>query len=294
MNPWINYHHLYYFMTIAELGSVSKAAERLRLGQPTLSAQLKQFEDSLGVQLFQRQHKRLILSEHGKLAFEYAKNIFKLGSEMYDALHDRLKPAKPSVQLGALDSIPKQIMLKVTELAYETMPCSITLVEGKFEDLMKDLVSFRLDLAITDFLPTASSSKGIFHRSLVKQSVGVFGAPKYKTLRKDFPNSIEGQKFVLPTFDSQVRYAIEHWLKIKNVNVEVVAETQDTALKVLMATTGMALIPTAEHAIGEELKAGRLIEIGSLATVNEELFLITAHRKIENPVAAAIMKNFAI
>ncbi|MFY7929999.1 MAG: LysR family transcriptional regulator, partial [Oligoflexus sp.] len=89
MNPWINYHHLFYFMTIAETGSVSKAAQKLRLGQPTLSAQLKQFEENLGVQLFERQHKKLILSEQGRVALDYARSIFKMGNEMYEVLHDR-------------------------------------------------------------------------------------------------------------------------------------------------------------------------------------------------------------
>ncbi|NJL23969.1 MAG: LysR family transcriptional regulator [Calothrix sp. SM1_5_4] len=58
MSQWINYHHLLYFKTIAEENSVSKAAEKLRVGQPTLSAQLKQFEENLGVRLFERQHKK--------------------------------------------------------------------------------------------------------------------------------------------------------------------------------------------------------------------------------------------
>ena len=92
MNQWINYHHLFYFKTIAEEGSVSKAAEKLRVGQPTLSAQLKQFEEVLGILLFERQHKKLILTEQGKVALDYAKNIFKMGSEMYEVLHDRVKP----------------------------------------------------------------------------------------------------------------------------------------------------------------------------------------------------------
>ena len=89
-NPWINYHHLFYFKTIAEEGSVSKAAEKLRLGQPTLSSQLIQFEDNLGVKLFDRSHKKLILTEQGNIALDYAKNIFRMGSEMYEVLHDRL------------------------------------------------------------------------------------------------------------------------------------------------------------------------------------------------------------
>jgi LysR family transcriptional activator of nhaA len=54
-----NYHHLYYFYTIAKLGSISKACEKLRLCQPTLSAQLKQFENYLKFKLFERENKKL-------------------------------------------------------------------------------------------------------------------------------------------------------------------------------------------------------------------------------------------
>jgi LysR family transcriptional activator of nhaA len=67
---------LLYFKTIAEEGSVSLAAKKLRLGQPALSAQLKQLEGSLGVALFERQHKKLLITEHGKLALEYSQNIY--------------------------------------------------------------------------------------------------------------------------------------------------------------------------------------------------------------------------
>ena len=64
MSPWINYHHLYYFKTIVEEGTVSAAAEKLRIGQPTLSAQLKQFEESMGIPLFARKSKRLVITPH--------------------------------------------------------------------------------------------------------------------------------------------------------------------------------------------------------------------------------------
>lgn len=75
-NQWINHYHLFYFKTIAEQGTVLGAAQKLHLGQPTLSAQLKQFEDTIGVQLFERKHKKLVLTEQGKVALDYAKNIF--------------------------------------------------------------------------------------------------------------------------------------------------------------------------------------------------------------------------
>ena len=294
MNPWINYHHLYYFMTIAEMGSVSKAAEKLRLGQPTLSAQLRQFEDALGIQLFERQHKKLILSEQGKLALEYARGIFKMGAEMYDALHDRLKPAKMSVQLGALDSVPKEIMFELTRAAFAIAPCSIQLVEAKWDELIREVASHRIDLAITGFLPGAEAAKGLYHRVLVKKPVSIYGAPKWKALKKDFPESLSDHPFVLPTYDSQLRYGMEHWLKLKDLRVDVIAETQDTALNKLMAVNGLALIPAASHTVAAQVAEGGLIEIGPVQSLFEELYLIAAHRKIENPIAANLMKTFTL
>jgi len=291
---WLNYHHLYYFMTIAELNSISKAAEKLLLGQPTLSAQLKQFEDSLGVQLFERQHKKLILTEHGKLALEYARNIFKMGGEMYEALHDRLKPGKINIQLGALDSVPKQVMLQLTQAALKIAPCSISLVEGKFEELMRNLTSHELDLAITNFLPKLESSKGMYHKIISKRLLGIYGSPQFISLRKNFPQSLNDRPIVLPTYDSQMRYDIEHWFKLNDITVDIIAETQDTALKKLMASNSMAMIPAASHTVQKLVLSGELILIGEMNNVTEELYLISAHRKIANPVAAELMKTFIL
>lgn len=291
---WINYHHLYYFMTIAEYNSISKAAEKLLLGQPTLSAQLKQFEDHLGVQLFERQHKKLILTEHGALALEYARNIFKLGGEMYEALHDRLKPSKINIQLGALDSIPKQVMLQLTQAALKISPCSISLVEGKFDELMRDLASHKVDLAITNFLPKLESTRGMYHKVLSKRVIGIYGSPSFKRLRKNFPQSLNDQPLVLPTYDSQMRYDLEHWLKLNNLTIDIVAETQDTALKKLMAVNSMAMIPAASHTVQRQILEGELILIGELKNVTEELFLISSQRKIANPVAAELMRTFIL
>ena len=291
---WLNYHHLYYFMTIAEFNSISKAAEKLLLGQPTLSAQLKQFEDSLGVQLFERQHKKLILTEHGKLALEYAQTIFKMGGEFYEALHDRLIPNKINLQIGALDSIPKQVMLQVAQEALKIAPCSISLVEGKFDELMRNLDSHELDLVISNFLPKLEKSRGLHHKVISKKPVGLYGSSHYKQLRKNFPQSLQGKPIVMPTYDSQMRYDLEHWLKLNKINMDVLAETQDTALKKLMATESLAMIPAASHTVERQVLLGELVLIGQMKNFHEELFLISAQRKIENPVANELMKRFVL
>lgn len=294
MNQWINYHHLFYFKTIAEEGTVSKAAEKLRIGQPTLSAQLKQFEDNLGVQLFERQHKKLILTEQGKVALDYSKNIFRMGSEMYEVLHDRLKPLKPSLNLGALDSVPKQIVLQLVKHAFRISPCQITLSEGKSDELLRELVSHRVDLMVTNFLPAGVDGKGLYAKSITKKNVAFYGAPKFKSLKKGFPKSISGEPMILPTYDSRLRQDLDHWAKLNKIELNIVIESQDISVKKLIAANEMGLIPTATHTVTEQVQRGELIEIGQLQGVYEELFLVTAQRKIENQIAAKLMDSFSV
>lgn len=294
MNPWINYHHLFYFKTIAEEGSVSKAAEKLRVGQPTLSAQLKQFEEALSVQLFDRQHKKLILTEQGKVALDYSKGIFRLGSEMYEVLHDRLKPLKPSLHLGALDSVPKQIVLQLVKQAYRISPCQITLSEGKSDELLRELISHRMDLMVTNFLPTGTDSKGLFPKSITKKNVAFYGAPKFKGLRKGFPSSLSGEPMILPTYDGRLRQDLDHWAKLNKIELNIICESQDISIKKLMATSGLGLIPTATHTVTGQVLRGELVEIGRLQGVHEELFLVSAQRKIENMIASQLKETFKV
>ena len=294
MTQWINYHHLLYFKTIAEEGSVSKAAIKLRLGQPTLSAQLKSFEDTIGVQLFLRQHKKLILTEQGKIALEYAKNIFKLGSEMFEVLHDRLDPYKPSLQLGALDSVPKHIVLQLVKHALKISPCQITLTEGKTDELLRELFAHRLDLMLTNYLPIGLSDKGIYPKVLSKNSVSFYGTSKFLNLAKNFPQSISGVPLIVPTYDSKLRQDLDHWAKLNSIEFNIIIESQDISVKKLMALNELGIIAAASHTVSEHVERKELFEIGELMGVNEELFLLSAQRRIANPIAAKLKDFFSI
>ncbi len=294
MASWINYHHLLYFKTIAETGSVSLAAKKLHLGQPTLSAQLKQLEASLGVLLFERQHKKLVLTEHGKLALDYSKSIFKMGSEMIEVLQDRSKPLKPYLHLGALDSVPKQIVLQLVQQALRKTPCQITLSEGKLDELLRELTSHQMDLLVTNHLPIGLGSKGLYSKLITKKNVSFYAAPKFKSLKKGFPKSISGQPMILPTYDSRLRQDIEHWSKLHQIDLNIMTESQDISVKKMMAASELGLVPAAAHTVAGQVRRGELIEIGLLDGVFEELYLVTANRKVANSIAADLMETFAI
>lgn len=289
----LNYHHLFYFKVIATEGSISKAAQKLRLGQPTLSMQLKQFEEFLGHNLFERKNRSLILTEMGQLVLSYSNEIFRLGDEMLDALHDRPHLRKLKVQVGALDSVPKSLIKQLMERAFEIKDCQITVLEGEGPELMEDLINHRLDLVISNASPPSLTQEKLYAKSLAKFPLVVCGAPKFESLKADFPRSLAGVPFIFPTIHSRVRTEIEHYFETERVRVDMIAETQDTSLLKALAMDAKGLIVIAENAVREMIKNGSLIKIGDLGKKYEELWLISAHRKIQNPVANLLMKDFS-
>ncbi len=294
MINWLNYHHLFYFRTIATEGSIARAAEKLRLGQPTLSAQLKQLEETLGTPLFERKHKKLILTEQGRKALEYSNEIFRLGAEMQEVLEDRAAPTRTHLAVGALDSVPKHVILNLTKAAYKLGNCVVSVLEGKGDELLRELTLHRIDLVLSNYLPSVSEMDKIRCRKIAQTPVYVYGAPKFKSLRKLFPQSLHQAPFVLPTRHSRLRHDLENYFRAKNITVDAIAETQDTSLQLLLGEAGLGLLPVQEITAREKVKEGVLVEIGSLPSVNEELYLISASRKIENPIASQLWAKYQL
>ena len=292
--PWLNYHHLFYFRTIAMEGGIAKAAKKLRLGQPTLSTQLKQFEDQLGHVLFERRKKRLYLTEAGRMALDYANEIFRLGDEMQDALSDRRSIERIEVQIGSLDSVPKLITLRMMEQAQQLRNSVASIVEGRDDFLLRELKAHRLDLMLSNHPPPVGESQGLHARLVGRFPVLICGAKPFLKLSKQFPASLAGQPFVMPTVHSRLRGEVEQYLRHHHIHVDVIAEVQDTSLQKLVAASGAGLIPITQQGVQEMLEAKDLFVLGELENVMEEIWLIAGERRIQNPVAAHLMKNFQL
>ena len=107
---WLNYHHLLYFWTVAREGGVSKAAARLRLSQPTISAQIRLLEEAVGSRLFERQGRRRVMTDMGRTDYRYADEIFGIGRELKETLRGQA-PGRPlQLMVGVANAVPIQII----------------------------------------------------------------------------------------------------------------------------------------------------------------------------------------
>lgn len=291
---WLNYHHLLYFKAIAMEGGIAKAAKKLRLGQPTLSTQMKEFEAKLGHILFDRSKRQLQLTDAGRLVLGYATEIFKLGDEMMDALFDQHSTAKIQVQIAAVDTVPKHMTLRIFHKAQEAYDCVVTITEGHGDELLRELRAHRVDLVVSHDPPPLGDAAGFYAKSIAKMQIVVCGSAKFASLKKGFPDSLNGQPFIFPTTQSKLRHDVEHYLRLRNIHVVTKAEVQDSSLQKLMGSHGDGLIVIPWPAAEELIASKQLSLIGSLQDVYEELWLVAAQRRIQNPIAATIMKDFKL
>lgn len=294
MNQWLNYSHLYYFKTIAEEGSIAKASEKLRLGAPALSMQLKLLEESLQIKLFERKNKKLILTESGKIVLDYATSIFRLGLEMVDHLGDKKNPDKLRLQIGVHFSLPKGIIGKLTNFIYAQGDSFITLEAGNTEMLMNNLLYHNFDLLILPSAPLIKDKSLVISKSILKSKIIFCGSKKYLSAKKNFPQNLNHMPLILPPGNNKLRHDVENFFRDHKINLNIVAECEDTYIQKQMALHGDGIIAFMEDAVNPYLKSHSLNVLGELDGIYEEIWIAGMKRKVQNPLTAKVFDSFKI
>jgi LysR family transcriptional activator of nhaA len=288
----LNYNQLYYFYKIAEHGSISLASKAVLISSPALSMQLKELEESLGTPLFDRVGKKLILTEAGSIVYEYAKDIFKLGFELLDTIGDRGKTAgRSKIEIGCQDTLPKGIADALVTFLVQTKNCKVVLKEGNREELIRLQNSYKLDVILTNSVPSVDNSFIYESKLLLKESLIVLGHPKFKSMKGKLPEIIK-QPFILPTYDSSMRQKLDTYFTQQKFSIDVVAEVEDKATEIDLALHGVGLMLAMKSSVKLHLKSKALVELHAIKNIQEEVWMILGKRKILNPLALYAMKNF--
>ena len=137
-----------YFLTIAETGSFSRAAERLYLSQPSLSTGIKKLEQEFGVTLFERGGRRTVLTEAGRAFMEKATIIMG----QYQAALYELKGfhEQPTLRVGVLSTMRVAALADLVSTFQQHYPHVILeLHEGTLAQLQDGLEQGEIDVAVT-------------------------------------------------------------------------------------------------------------------------------------------------
>lgn len=291
----INYHHLYYFYTIARSGSITKACSELFLAQSTLSAQLKQLEKALGLRLFDRKNQRLTLTEEGRLVLDYAESIFEMGKELQDAMRDRPLAGRIAIQVGILNATPRAFGHALLEcLLRDPSLANVVTHEEDLASLTSGLKQHRLDVALSDLAIAGQDQEELVNHFICRIPVVLAAAPELAARCRRFPADLSALPFILPSMPSQVFRQVQDALAARGITPRVLAEVQDVELARRLALAGHGVTPLNEYTVAASLPAGGLKVINSSRSLGiyESIYLVTRRRKWPNPLTDRLIINF--
>jgi LysR family transcriptional activator of nhaA len=290
--PTLNFKHLRYFWMVAKSGSIASASKHLHLTPQSISGQLGELENNLGVELFRRVGRGLELTETGRRIFSYADEIFALGNELLEITLDQTAKKSLPFRVGIADSVPKSVAYRVVEPALHIAE-SVRLIcrEGRLTALLAEMAVHHLDLVIADRpMPTNLNVRGYSH-FLGESDLTVFAAPTLaQSLAGPFPALLDKAPFLLPGEDVALRPDLIRWFEAQRLYPRIVGEFEDSALLKAFGQAGAGLF-VAPTAIADYVSRQYTVQtVGRIETVTEQLYAITTERRLLHPAIVAVVQ----
>lgn len=267
-----DFKRLGYFVQIAELGSLTRAAERLRIAQPSLSRQMRLLEEELGVTLFTRGHRGMQLTESGEaLRAQISGPLRHIGHALYEI---RSLPTETTgtVIFGMPPTIAcvlgEALIERVSEIASRI---SLHIVEAQSGHLLEWMRRGDLDAAIL-YGPTPN---GLNATRLLNDEVVLVagkGSPIASAEKFDF-KMLAKVPLTLPSDAHGLRIAIETIAAKARVRLKVEAHVDSLPLTKRLVSSGKTHSLLPRVAVQDEVRQGELVAVPISPALERQLFV---------------------
>ena len=234
--------HLQIFIAVAETGSMSLAARRLFLSQPTVSQVIGEMEEEYGVLLFERLAKRLCITDAGLRLLDYARHAVSLFDEMEDAVGQAAR--RRQLRVGASITVGAGVMTELVRRFEEKNPDAevvvfvdnTSVVEGK-------VVDSSLDFALVE---GRVGNERLVVRPVMRDELVLVCPPDHPFAgrKKVAVRELDGQPFLLRESGSGTREQLENILRDNNVHIKPkwVCHSSDAILNAAIGGQGLAVL----------------------------------------------------
>lgn len=289
----MNHKHLFYFWKVAKAGSIARAAEAINVTPQTLSGQIGLLESNLGTELFARQGRSIVLTEAGKMALEYADELFALSAELEVMIKHHPKGRPAEFRVGVSDAVPKSLACSLLQPAiHGEQSTRIVCREWQLDRLLAQLAVHELDMVISDAPVPPSFSVRAYNHRLLDSGISFLAAKSLITeTLPPFPACLNELPLLLPGEDSTVRTNLLPWLERERIRARVVGVFDDTALMAAFGKAGVGALPVPTIAEEEFLTSGELAVIGRTIDVQVSYFAISVERRLTHPSVLAVTQS---
>ena len=279
---------LRYFSAIAEAGSFTKAAERVRIAQPALGLQIKKLEEELGTDLLVRHSRGVQVTEAGALLLRHASSILQQVEDARLEVMDLSGTPRGKVVVGVTPTVSALLITPLVEISRETYPDIIlNIVEGLSEEVMRKLDDKTLDIGFT-YNPNAVF--GIATEPLLIEDLYLVRC------RGDYPGFVDfgdvcNERLVLPSKGFGLREQIETGARERGLSIDVAFEVNSVAAMRELVEDGVCSTVLPYGALKKSVAAGRL-SISRIARprMSRTLYLATAFGHAETNASRAVRR----
>ncbi|MGV1771218.1 LysR family transcriptional regulator [Agrobacterium vitis] len=287
----LNFNHLRYFWAVAHEGSLTRAAQHMNLSQSALSVQIQKLEHQMGHALFERVGKKLVLTEAGQIALDYADTVFKAGDELMSTLSGRPTASRQVLRVGALTTLSRNFQLEFLRPLVGRSDVELIVRSGNMRDLLAQLEAHAVDVVLANSAAPRDARSLLRNHLLNEQPVSLVGRPRPDGQSFKFPDDLRTEPLLLPSLDSDIRVAFDRILEMAGIRPIILAEVDDMAMLRLLAREreGLTLVPPI--VVRDELEAGVLIEHCRIPEVIEGFYAIIQKRRFPNTMLAELLAS---
>ncbi|MBI4195544.1 MAG: LysR family transcriptional regulator [Betaproteobacteria bacterium] len=271
-----------YFVQVAELGSITRAAEHLGIAQPALSRHVRGIEDELGTQLLMRLPRGVRLTGTGRQFLDHCRRIMRELDRARAELRRGSEVPSGRVILGLSPTVSPLLLPGVLERVRRQCPrVTLKIIEGFSTQLYDALLTGRADTAV---LTNAPPSRALKLTPLISEPIVVLTPPQSRGIRH-FYTLPELSKTPVVVSEA-IRHIVEEQISRYGwrLNVEAEIDAIEAIRRLLLRGIGTALMPVSTF--HDDIRAGRIAAY-QIADANAHRILALAHQA-ERRLSAAL------
>ncbi|NDY92179.1 LysR substrate-binding domain-containing protein [Ideonella livida] len=282
----MNFKQLEYFVTVAELGSFSKAAVALDIAQPALSRQVRALEVELRETLLLRNGRGVSLTETGEQLFEHATAILRQVALAREDLGANREEPVGRITLGLPPSMSRQLTLPLIDTFQRQLPkARLAVVEGLSSHIGEWITSGRVDIGLL-YNPEANPGLEVCPLlqeplCLVERDDGRHGAQDLAPLPF---SALAGRPLVLPERQHVIRRLLDNQATLVGVRLDIAWEVSSVAsiIDLVCAGYGHAVLTASGVAASGRQDALRVRPVISPSVQTVLCLATSAHRRSSN------------
>ena len=287
MNINLDLYRIFYI--VAKNGSISAAADILYISQPAITFQIKKLEEQLGVSLFTRTKRGVILTDEGSTLFEYVEKAMNDINNGESALSNLKNLDSGIIRIGSSTTVCKHVVMPYLEKFHELYPkIEIQIVNNLTTNLIKDLRNGNLDIL---FLNLPMNEDKDLKITPIKDVQDIFvGNKKFydltggKVLLKD----LDKYPLIFQKLPSNTRAYLNNYLKSNNIDLKPQLEVVSYNLIMDLVGAGFGIGYATREFIKQELENNTLFEIKVEPSVPKRFIGIAT---IEKKIPIIVLKN---